>query len=62
MEGVFELVDTDNSKTIEFNELNSYYCKIIGMPEALFVSEEERKAEMEKKNSYYLQQKKALEG
>ena len=32
---VFEIVDTDNSKTVEFDELNSYFCKINGIPEAL---------------------------
>lgn len=32
---IFEVVDTDNSNTIEFDELNSYYCKVNGIPEAL---------------------------
>lgn len=35
IETIFELVDTDKSKTIDFDELNSYYCKINGIPEAL---------------------------
>lgn len=29
---IFEIVDVDNSKTVEFNELNSYYCKVNGIP------------------------------
>jgi hypothetical protein len=32
---VFELIDKDKSKTIEFEELNSYYCKVNGIPERL---------------------------
>jgi hypothetical protein len=30
----FELIDEDNSMTIEFNELNNYYSKINGIPVA----------------------------
>lgn len=30
---VFEFIDTDRSKTIEFDELNSYYSKVNGIPE-----------------------------
>jgi Ca2+-binding EF-hand superfamily protein len=33
--GVFDYLDTDKSKTIEFDELNSYYCKVNGIPESL---------------------------
>lgn len=33
--GVFEFIDVDHSKTIEFDELNSYYCKVNGIPETL---------------------------
>lgn len=32
---VFDYLDTDKSKTIEFDELNSYYCKVNGIPESL---------------------------
>lgn len=32
---VFDYIDTDKSKTIEFDELNSYYCKVNGIPESL---------------------------
>lgn len=28
-------MDIDSSKTIEFDELNSYYCKVNGIPESL---------------------------
>ena len=40
---IFEIVDVDNSKTIEFDELNSYYCKINGIPEALSVPSDYKK-------------------
>ena len=29
---VFEVIDRDKSKTIEFDELNAYYCKVNGLP------------------------------
>lgn len=32
---IFEIVDADKSNTIEFDELNMYYCKVNGIPEAL---------------------------
>lgn len=32
---VFEYLDTDKSKTIEFDELSCYYCKVNGIPESL---------------------------
>lgn len=32
VEAVFEFIDKDKSKTIEFDELNSYYCKVNGIP------------------------------
>ena len=35
IENIFFLVDTDKSKTIEFDELNSYFCKINGLPESM---------------------------
>ena len=35
IQGVFEFIDVDHSKTIEFDELNSYYCKVNSIPEAL---------------------------
>jgi len=35
IEAVFEFIDTDHSKTIEFEELNSYYCKVNGLSELL---------------------------
>jgi Ca2+-binding EF-hand superfamily protein len=28
----FNLIDEDGSKTIEFDELNKYYCKVNGIP------------------------------
>ena len=35
IQGVFEFIDTDHSKTIEFEELNSYYCKVNGLSELI---------------------------
>lgn len=32
VEAVFSFIDKDKSKTIEFDELNSYYCKVNGIP------------------------------
>lgn len=29
---LFQFIDLDNSKTIEFDELNKYYCKVNGIP------------------------------
>ena len=35
VEIIFDLVDEDRSKTIEFHELNRYFCKVNGLPESL---------------------------
>jgi Ca2+-binding EF-hand superfamily protein len=35
LEAIFEYIDTDHSKTIEYEELSSYYCKVNGIPESL---------------------------
>ena len=35
VEAVFEFIDKDKSKTVEFDEFNSYYCKVNRIPEAL---------------------------
>ena len=32
---VFDFIDVDQSKTIDFDELNSYYCKVNGLSEVL---------------------------
>lgn len=32
---IFNFIDTDQSKSIEFEELNSYYCKVNGIPPEL---------------------------
>jgi len=32
---VFEVIDIDHSKSIEFEELNTYYCKVNSIPETL---------------------------
>lgn len=32
---VFDFIDVDQSKTIDFDELNSYYCKVNGLSEIL---------------------------
>jgi len=29
---VFNVIDTDHSKSIEFEELNAYYCKVNSIP------------------------------
>lgn len=29
---IFEVIDTDHSKSIEFDELNEYFCKVNGIP------------------------------
>lgn len=29
---MFDLIDEDNSKSIKFEELNNYYCKVNGIP------------------------------
>ena len=29
---LFDYIDTDHSKSIEFDELNAYYCKVNGLP------------------------------
>lgn len=29
---IFDAIDVDHSKTIEFDELNAYYCKVNGLP------------------------------
>ena len=33
------MIDVDQSKTIEFDELNAYYCKVNGLPFSLDESE-----------------------
>lgn len=35
IQSVFEYIDIDHSKTIEFSELNSYYCKVNGLSELI---------------------------
>lgn len=32
---IFDAIDIDHSKTIEFDELNAYYCKVNGLPFSL---------------------------
>lgn len=34
---IFKLIDSNDSKTIEFDEFNFYYCRINGIPENLTV-------------------------
>jgi len=36
---VFNAIDVDHSKSIEFEELNAYYCKVNGLPFNLDESE-----------------------
>jgi len=36
----FNLIDEDGSKTIEFDELNKYYCKVNGIPYSLNLGNE----------------------
>lgn len=40
IEQVFAVVDQDNSNSIQFAELNSYYSKINGIPESLNMTPE----------------------
>lgn len=35
LSSIFEYIDINHSKTIEFNELNSYYLKVNGIPPTL---------------------------
>ena len=35
VETIFDVIDQDKSKTVEFEELNYYYSKINGIPESL---------------------------
>ena len=35
IKAVFEYIDLDKSKTIQFDEMNSYYCKVNEIPESL---------------------------
>ena len=55
---VFNLCDSDHSKTIEFRELNEYFCKVIGIPYSLSIPPELQMAENQQRMRYY-QQKKA---
>ena len=32
IQSVFDLIDSDMSKSIKFQELNNYYCKVNGIP------------------------------
>lgn len=53
IETIFEIVDTDKSKTIDFDELNSYYCKINGIPEALSLPPEYMSKKLQRNNAYH---------
>lgn len=35
MKAVFELMDRDQSGSIEFSEFNAYYCTMNGVPEMM---------------------------
>lgn len=35
VECIFRIIDQDNSNTIEFDELNSYFSRINGLPESM---------------------------
>ena len=52
---VFNFIDTDGSKTIEFDELNNYYCKVNGIPLAMDLPPEYQQARMQQQNPYYQQ-------
>lgn len=32
---VFDVIDADSSNSIEFDELNAYYCKVNSLPQTL---------------------------
>ena len=36
---IFKAIDCDSSNTIDFLELNSYYSKMMGIPESMFLPE-----------------------
>ena len=52
---VFNFIDTDGSKTIQFDELNNYYCKVNGIPLAMDVPPEYHQMKMQQQNPYYQQ-------
>lgn len=37
---IFDVIDQDKSKTVEFEELNYYYSKINGIPESVNLTPE----------------------
>lgn len=57
LSAIFDLCDADNSKTIEFRELNEYFCKVIGIPYCLSIPPEEQLLENQQRIRYYQQMK-----
>ncbi len=54
---VFNFIDTDQSKTIEFDELNNYYCKVNGIPVSMDLPQEYQNKKIQEKTPYYQQMK-----
>lgn len=52
---VFEFIDTDKSKTVEFDELNSYYCKVNGIPLAMDLPADYQQQRIQQQTPYYQQ-------
>ena len=50
IKSIFELIDEDGSKTVEFDELNNYYCKVNGIPVNMHLPKEyrDKKKQMKK--------------
>ena len=42
IQAIFDLIDEDGSKTVEFDELNNYYCKVNGIPVNMHLPKEYR--------------------
>lgn len=59
---VFNFIDTDGSKTIEFDELNNYYCKVNGIPLAMDLPPDYHYQKMQQQNPYYQQQQQMGQG
>ena len=50
--GAFDLIDTDNSNSISFEELNKYFSKVNGIPEHLN-RHDEKKMDIEQPKSFH---------
>ena len=46
---IFDLIDEDGSKTVEFDELNNYFCKVNGIPVNMHLPTEYKERKNKKK-------------